>query len=64
MAPWAMEAITAFHAFPNVRKYLINLTDHAFWLGTSCTDYLVEFRNYGINVSRSKRGLPLSAILF
>ncbi|SMH40663.1 glycosyltransferase family 4 protein [Mesorhizobium australicum] len=58
MNPWAVGAITAFHAFPGVPKYQINLTDHAFWLGTGCTDYSVEFRDYGLMISQNKRGIP------
>lgn len=64
MTPWATGAITALHAFPDTPRYQINLTDHAYWLGTSCSDYSIEFRSYGLTVSQEKRGiLPDRTIL-
>lgn len=63
MSPWASGAIAAFNAIENIPRYLINLTDHAFWLGTGCTDYSVEFRSYGANLSRDKRGISSGKIL-
>ena len=39
----------------NTERYLINLTDHAFWLGKSCSDYFIEFRSYGKNISKYYR---------
>ncbi len=38
-----------------IERYLINLTDHAFWLGKSCSDYFIEFRSYGKNISKYYR---------
>jgi hypothetical protein len=58
MSPWASGAITALYSFPGVSKYLINLTDHAFWLGSGCIDYSLEFRSYGLKVSQEQRGIP------
>ena len=63
MTPWAVEAITAFRAMPDVVKCQINLTDHAFWLGISCTDYSIEFREYGRALSLTARGLPATRII-
>ncbi|TDE33639.1 hypothetical protein [Antarcticimicrobium sediminis] len=63
MTPWAVEAIIAFRAMPNVVKYQINLTDHAFWLGTSCTDYSLEFREYGRTLTSTQRGLPADRVI-
>lgn len=34
-----------------VTRYLIDLTDHAFWLGKCATDYIIGFRNYGFNIA-------------
>jgi glycosyltransferase involved in cell wall biosynthesis len=31
--------------------------DHHFYLGTSCTDYYLEFRNYGFTVATERRGI-------
>lgn len=63
ITPWAAEALTVFYALPTVCKYQINLTDHAFWLGTQCLDYCLEFRNYGCTVSLEKRGLTKNQLL-
>lgn len=41
-----------------VKRYQINLTDHAFWLGSQCIDRCIEFRNYGASISREYRNIP------
>lgn len=61
--PWSVEALVAFAAFPRIVKYNINLTDHAFWLGSSVLNYNIEFRNYGCSLSVCKRGLTDQQIL-
>lgn len=61
--PWAAEALIAFNCFPSITKYQINLTDHAYWLGSSCINYSLEFRHYGCNVSHYKRGLKKEQLL-
>lgn len=63
LAPWDVVAVTIFHALPQITRYQINLTDHAFWLGTKCIDYIIEFRNYGCTVSFEKRGISQKKIL-
>lgn len=45
------------------KRYRINLTDHAFWLGTRVSDAQFEFRRYGAWLSHHHRGLPLSKLL-
>lgn len=50
---------TAFLTAPKNRvRYQINLTDHAFWLGSRCADKYIEFRDYGGAVSLAYRGIP------
>lgn len=62
--PNAVEAVTAFYALPKeITKYQINLTDHAYWVGAGCMDYIFEFREYGASLSVSKRGFDKSQIL-
>lgn len=56
-APWDIAGMIALVEIP-AEKYLINLTDHAFWLGKSCTDYYIEFRSYGKNISKYYRKIP------
>lgn len=38
-----------------IERYLIDLTDHAFWLGKCATDWFVEFRDYGCSVGAKYR---------
>lgn len=50
---------TAFLSAPKDRvRYQINLTDHAFWLGSRCADKYIEFRDYGGAISAVYRGIP------
>lgn len=39
----------------NVIRYKINLTDHAYWLGTHSLDFCIEFRDYGCTISEFHR---------
>lgn len=45
-----------------VRRYLINMTDHAFWLGTNTFDYVINFREFGGQVCYFRRGIPKDKI--
>lgn len=45
------------------KRYMINLADHAFWLGKRCLDYCVEFREYGIYLSVNERNISAGKIL-
>ena len=40
-----------------MKRYLINLTDHTFWLGAKCLDTCIEFRDYGASISNGFRGI-------
>jgi len=44
-------------------RYRINLTDHAFWVGKRCSDYVLEFRRYGGWLSHHHRRIPLNKLL-
>ena len=55
--------LSTFYAYKQITKYQINLTDHAFWLGTRLIDYSFEFRNQGANISLKKRNLNCSQLL-
>lgn len=46
-----------------VTSYKINLTDHAFWLGAEATDYFIEFRDYGADISSQYRHIPRGKLL-
>lgn len=50
--------IPALYSLPtNINTYLINLADQTFWLGAGVIDYCVEFRPFGVAVSRERRGI-------
>ena len=56
ITPFDVSAITAFTAYRGKgKRYLINLTDHAFWLGRNAYDRLIEFRDYGAYLSLTER---------
>lgn len=55
IAPWDVVANLALIRINGATRYNINLTDHAFWLGTSISDYNIEFRGYGVEISLEKR---------
>ena len=46
-----------------INRYLINMGDHAFWLGKSAIDYCIEYRDFGGMISREKRGLGEQQII-
>ena len=63
-APWDIAGLMAINRFSSsCRKYLINITDHAFWLGKTVFDYFFEFRNYGCCISTKYRGIPEDRLL-
>lgn len=47
----------------NIKKYYIVHNDHTFWIGKNCSDYFIEFRDYGISLSYYRRGIPLNKII-
>ncbi|MBG6236643.1 hypothetical protein IWX76_003237 [Pedobacter sp. CAN_A7] len=61
--PASVVAVTVWNALSHVERYQVNLTDHAFWLGVSCIDYSLEFRDYGCTVSIEQRGIPKEKLL-
>lgn len=63
LEPWGTLPLIVLSAFPQITKYMINLTDHAFWLGSSLLDYSLEFRGYGCTVSLQKRNLRKEQLL-
>ena len=44
-------------------KYRINLGDHLFWSGIDSTDYVIEFREYGKQLSMRKRNISSDKLL-
>lgn len=46
-----------------INRYMINLTDHAFWIGTKALDYCIEFREIGYVKSYQKRHIPQKKLI-
>lgn len=63
LAPWDVLAVSVWSMFGNVEKYFIDLTDHAFWLGKSCSDYFIGFRDYGFSIATDFRGIDSQRLL-
>lgn len=62
--PADMIGIPVFTAYAGVlERYMINLTDHAFWLGKNTFDFILEFRDYGAIISAEKRNIVKSKLL-
>ena len=53
--PWDIAGVVVFSAITDAIRYKINLTDHAFWIGTKSFDYCIEFRDYGGIISKEYR---------
>lgn len=63
-SPWDIAGLMAICSFEGCcTRYLINITDHAFWLGTTIFDYYFEFRDYGFNISTRYRNIEASKLL-
>lgn len=64
-APWdTVGFITlSWLADYKIERFLINLTDHAFWLGRDCCDYFFEFRSWGVNLSLDHRHIAKERLL-
>ena len=61
--PWDIIGICLWNLVDNVERYLINLTDHAYWIGKGCSDYFLEFRKYGCVISSKYRNIPIGKLL-
>ncbi len=65
LKPDDVTAVATFSRFQGVMKrYMINLTDHAFWLGASISDVVINFREFGCQVCVEKRGFLGDAIAY
>lgn len=63
LSPWDVVALMICNSVNGPLKYNINLTDHAYWMGSTSIDYNIEFRGYGKTVSLKKRGLKPKQLL-
>lgn len=63
-APWDIIGILTWSYFKNIYRFMINITDHAFWLGKCCSDYVLEFRSYGYNISKNYRNIEENRLIY
>lgn len=63
-APWDIVSPSLCCLFPNLIKLNVNITDHAFWLGETAFDYVLNFREYGAGISTDKRRMKAEQQLF
>ncbi|MFA9290042.1 MAG: hypothetical protein ACEQSF_02310 [Solirubrobacteraceae bacterium] len=61
--PSAVTSIIVWNSFIDIKRYQINLTDHAFWLGVNAFDYCIEFRDYGYNISKNQRNIAEEKVI-
>ena len=55
--PSDVVGLIAIPSFKGIKKYCINLTDHAYWAGYTLFDFYIEFRHFGLTISRLYRGI-------
>lgn len=57
ISPSSCTPVIAFYALPQeITRYQINLTDHTYWVGAGCMDYIFDWRQYGASLSAEYRG--------
>lgn len=62
--PFDVTGAVVFRAYGEiVNRYLIDLTDHMFWVGKQAVDYILEFRNYGAYISTRLRGIEKNKLM-
>jgi len=62
--PWDILGFCICNDLKSSKRYFINLTDHAYWLGKKCADYFLEFRNFGFYLSHFQRHIPIDKLIF
>lgn len=61
--PYDVAATTVFDAYKDkVKRIQIDLTDHAFWIGTKAFDYITESREIGVSNAIYHRGIDKEKI--
>ena len=62
--PEDVAGCVAFHLYAGIgKRYLIDLTDHAFWLGTRCNDYFCGSREMSASNQLFGRGIPKKKLI-
>lgn len=61
--PEDIEGNVVFYAYDgNVKRFHIDLTDHAFWIGISACDYIIDSREMGASIAIYERGIKRKQI--
>lgn len=60
--PTDIEGYILFKAISH-KKYFIVHSDHTFWIGMGCSDFIIEFRDFGVSLSTFRRKIDKSKIL-
>lgn len=63
--PDDVAAVGAFSVFKGkIKRYLINLTDHAFWLGKNVSDVIINFREFGYKACEQLREVSENRLVY
>lgn len=63
LSPWDIKSMLVLCAMNSVKRYLVNLTDHAFWLGKICCDFFIGFRGYSSYISLNHREISYDRLM-
>lgn len=58
-APWEVLSCCAAFALKvktSVKCYLLNITDHAFWPGITCFEFIIDWRSLGAHINTTLKG--------
>ncbi|HEY5587593.1 MAG TPA: hypothetical protein VIK86_01405 [Candidatus Paceibacterota bacterium] len=55
--------VSVWNNFDMITRYFINHADHAFWIGTNCSDYVICYRSMGFNASKILRNIKGEKLL-
>lgn len=61
--PFDIPSAIVFSRCNTIIRYLINLTDHAYWTGLHSFDYCIEFRNFGASISHLYRNIDKNKLI-
>ena len=62
MHSFSIPEVIALYKLDFIDRYRINLGNHLTWLGLCCTDYMIEFNDFGYTISVQKRNFPKEKI--
>lgn len=65
MKPDDVVATGVFSLFEgNLKRYLINMTDHAFWIGVKACDFVINFREFGYKACTALRNISENKLIY